>query len=112
MPRIRGIQAASAADEFDPGPLRHLVAQARSGNTQPIAKTRTEALVQEQSLPLLQHLARTGRRVYEAAMTPGGLRPRHLIALNLLSYGKPLWQAATTEAGRPLDAFRYGVTRR
>ena len=35
-------------------------------------------------LPLLEHLARVGRRAAEASMTPGGLRTRHLIALKLL----------------------------
>lgn len=36
-------------------------------------------------LPLLDHLARVGRRAAEASMAPGGLRPRHLTALKLLS---------------------------
>lgn len=35
-------------------------------------------------LPLLDHLARVGRRAAEASMAPGGLRPRHLVALTLL----------------------------
>jgi DNA-binding MarR family transcriptional regulator len=48
-----------------------------------MAKVSTE--VDVQSLPLLDHLARVGRRAAEASMSPGGLRPRHLIALKLLS---------------------------
>ena len=40
-------------------------------------------------MPLLEHLARVGRRAYEGVMTPGGLRPRHLIALKLLSEHGP-----------------------
>jgi DNA-binding MarR family transcriptional regulator len=35
------------------------------------------------SLPLVDHLARVGRRAAEASM-PGGLRPRHLHALGIL----------------------------
>jgi DNA-binding MarR family transcriptional regulator len=46
-------------------------------------------VVQEQTLPLIEHLARLVRRSYEGAMTPGGLRPRHLIALKLLSEQGP-----------------------
>ncbi len=63
-----------------------------------MAKTRTEAPAQEQSLPLLQHLARMGRRAYEGAMTPGGLRPRHLIALKLLSDQGPQSQQGLADA--------------
>ena len=40
-----------------------------------------------QLLPLLDHFARVGRRAYEGVMAPGGLRPRHLVALKLLSEG-------------------------
>ena len=39
----------------------------------------------KQTLPLLEYLARVGRRAVEATLAPGGLRPRHLIALRLLS---------------------------
>jgi DNA-binding MarR family transcriptional regulator len=63
-----------------------------------MAKTRTEAPVQEQSLPLLEHLARMGRRAYEGAMTPGGLRSRHLIALKLLSEQGPQSQQGLADA--------------
>ena len=63
-----------------------------------MAETRTEAPVQEQMLPLIEHLARVGRRAYEGAMTPGGLRPRHLIALKLLSEQGPQGQQGLADA--------------
>jgi DNA-binding MarR family transcriptional regulator len=44
-----------------------------------------------QSLPLLDHLARVGRRAAEAS-TPGGLRPRHLRGLGILNERGPLSQ--------------------
>jgi DNA-binding MarR family transcriptional regulator len=53
---------------------------------------------QEQALPLIEHLARMGRRAYEGAMTPGGLRPRHLIALRLLSEQGPQGQQGLADA--------------
>lgn len=46
---------------------------------------RKAAMDGPQVLPLLDHLARVGRRAAEASMAPNGLRPRHLIALMLLS---------------------------
>jgi DNA-binding MarR family transcriptional regulator len=49
-----------------------------------------------QSLPLLDHLARLGRRAAEAS-TPGGLRPRHLRALGILSERGPLSQQGLGE---------------
>jgi DNA-binding MarR family transcriptional regulator len=49
-----------------------------------------------QSLPLLDHLARVGRRAAEAS-TPGGLRPRHLHALGILSERGPLSQQGLGE---------------
>jgi DNA-binding MarR family transcriptional regulator len=63
-----------------------------------MAKNRTEAPVQEQLLPLLEHLARMGRRAYEGATAPGGLRPRHLIALKLLSEQGPQGQQRLADA--------------
>jgi DNA-binding MarR family transcriptional regulator len=39
----------------------------------------------EWCLPLINQLARAGRRVAEASAGPGDLRPRHVIALRLLS---------------------------
>jgi DNA-binding MarR family transcriptional regulator len=50
--------------------------------------------------PLLEHLARLGRRAYEGAMTPGDLRPRHLIALKLLSEQGPQSQQGLVGALR------------
>jgi DNA-binding MarR family transcriptional regulator len=58
----------------------------------------TEAHVEDQLLPLLDHLARVGRRAAEASMAPGGLRPRHLIALKLLSERGPVSQQALADA--------------
>jgi DNA-binding MarR family transcriptional regulator len=49
-------------------------------------------------LPLLDHLARVGRRAAETSMSPGGLRPRHLIALKLLSEHGPASQQRLAEA--------------
>jgi len=59
---------------------------------------KTEAAVEQQLLPLLDHLARVGRRAAEATMSPGGLRPRHLIALKLLSEHGPASQQGLAEA--------------
>ena len=52
--------------------------------------------VDYQSLPLLDHLARVGRRAAEAS-TPGGLRPRHLRALGILSEQGPQSQQGLGE---------------
>jgi DNA-binding MarR family transcriptional regulator len=60
----------------------------------------TETLVDQRLLPLLEHLARVGRRAAEASMAPGGLRPRHLIALKLLSEDGPASQQGLSEALR------------
>jgi DNA-binding MarR family transcriptional regulator len=62
-----------------------------------MAETR-EQLEDQQLLPLLDHLARVGRRAAEASMAPGGLRPRHLIALKLLSEHGPASQQGLAEA--------------
>jgi DNA-binding MarR family transcriptional regulator len=43
-------------------------------------------------LPLLDHLARVGRRAAESSLAPSGLRPRHLVALRLLSDHGPASQ--------------------
>jgi DNA-binding MarR family transcriptional regulator len=53
---------------------------------------KTETAVAHELLPLLDHLARVGRRAAELSMSPGGLRPRHLIALRLLSEQGPVSQ--------------------
>lgn len=65
-----------------------------------MAKTRTKAKtgVERQLLPLLEHLARVGRRAAETSMAPGGLRPRHLIALKLLSERGPASQQGLADA--------------
>jgi DNA-binding MarR family transcriptional regulator len=60
----------------------------------------TETLADQLLLPLLEHLARVGRRAAQATMAPGGLRPRHLIALRLLREDGPASQQALTEALR------------
>jgi DNA-binding MarR family transcriptional regulator len=52
----------------------------------------------QQVLPLLDHLARVGRRAADNSMGPAGLRPRHLIALNLLSENGPASQQGLAEA--------------
>src|ERR1700683_3595039 len=58
----------------------------------------TKAAVAHQLLPLLDHLARVGRRAAELSMSPGGLRPRHLIALRLLSEQGPVSQQGLADA--------------
>ncbi|MDQ1503462.1 MAG: hypothetical protein QOD57_1189 [Actinomycetota bacterium] len=60
--------------------------------------SKTKAGVEHQLLPLLDHLARVGRRAAETSMAPGGLRPRHLIALKLLSEHGPASQQGLAEA--------------
>jgi DNA-binding MarR family transcriptional regulator len=63
-----------------------------------MGRTKTEAVAGQQLLPLLEHLARVGRRAAETSMSPGGLRPRHLIALKLLSEQGPASQQGLAEA--------------
>jgi DNA-binding MarR family transcriptional regulator len=58
----------------------------------------TESSVDQHLLPLLEHLARVGRRAGEAKLGPGGLRPRHLIALRLLSEQGPVSQQGLAES--------------
>src|ERR1700685_562213 len=62
-----------------------------------MAETR-EQLEDQQLLPLLDHLARVGRRAAELSMSPGGLRPRHLIALRMLSEQGPVSQQGLADA--------------
>jgi DNA-binding MarR family transcriptional regulator len=57
-----------------------------------VIATRTKTPADEQLLPLLEYLARVGRRAAETTLAPGGLRPRHLIALRLLSEQGPASQ--------------------
>src|SRR5256714_10574213 len=54
----------------------------------------TKAVTDQRLLPLLEPLARVGRREFETTLAPGGLRPRHLIALKLLSERGPASQQA------------------
>src|SRR5271166_2262744 len=58
----------------------------------------TREAVEHQLLPLLDHLARIGRRAAETSMSPGGLRPRHLIALKMLRDSGPASQQGLAEA--------------
>src|ERR1700674_414278 len=50
-----------------------------------MAETARKTGTDQRLLPLLEHLARVGGRAFEVTLEPGGLRPRHLIALKLLS---------------------------
>ena len=59
-----------------------------------MSSTRAKA---PQSMPLIENLARAGRRAAEAVMAPGGLRPRHVVALRLLSEHGPVSQQALGE---------------
>jgi DNA-binding MarR family transcriptional regulator len=51
------------------------------------------AIAGQQILPLIDHLARVGRRAADASLS-GCLRPRHLIALRLLDARGPISQHA------------------
>jgi len=61
-------------------------------------KATVEQEVEHQLLPLLDHLARIGRRAAETSMSPGGLRPRHLIALKMLRDSGPASQQGLADA--------------
>lgn len=61
-----------------------------------MAKTRVK--MEQQLLPLVDHLARVGRRAVDTSEFPGGLRPRHLIALSLLDQQGPANQQGLAEA--------------
>jgi len=63
-----------------------------------MARTQTKTMADHRLLPLLEHLARVGRRAFETTLEPGGLRPRHLIALNLLSERGPASQQALSDS--------------
>ena len=54
--------------------------------------------VERRIQPLVEHLARVGRRAAEASMSPGGLRTRHLIALKLLCDQGPANQQDLADA--------------
>src|ERR1700678_59787 len=57
----------------------------------------TRRTFETQSMPLIVHLARMGRRAADASAEPGGLRQRPLIALTLLSEGGAVSQQALGE---------------
>src|SRR3979411_694171 len=59
-----------------------------------MTKTQTD----QRLLPLLEHLAPVGPRAFESTLEPGGLRPRHLIALKLLSEQGPASQQALADS--------------
>src|SRR5258705_12015722 len=59
---------------------------------------KTKAGAEHQLLPLIEHLARVGRRAFEISMLPGGLRPRHLMGLKLLSEHGPAGQQGVADA--------------
>jgi DNA-binding MarR family transcriptional regulator len=61
-------------------------------------KTKTKTATDQRLLPLLEHLARVGRRAFDTTLGPGGLRPRHLIALKLLSERGPASQQALADS--------------
>jgi DNA-binding MarR family transcriptional regulator len=63
-----------------------------------MAETLTRTATDQRLLPLLEHLARVGRRSFETTLEPGGLRPRHLIALKLLSEQGPASQQALADS--------------
>jgi DNA-binding MarR family transcriptional regulator len=60
--------------------------------------SKTKVTADHQLLPLVEHLTRLGRRAAESSTLPGGLRPRHLIALKLLSEHGPVSQQGLAEA--------------
>jgi DNA-binding MarR family transcriptional regulator len=63
-----------------------------------VPQTKTKPGTDQRLLPLLEHLARVGRRAFEGTLEPGGLRPRHLIALKLLSDQGPAGQQALADS--------------
>src|SRR2546423_1150644 len=62
-----------------------------------VSDSLTKTVTDQRLLPLLEHLARVGRREFETTLAPGGLRPRHLIALKLLSERGPASQQALAD---------------
>ncbi|WP_460067975.1 MarR family winged helix-turn-helix transcriptional regulator [Streptomyces sp. YKOK-I1] len=57
----------------------------------------TRATSERQSMPLIVHLARVGRRTVDASIGPGDLRHRQVVALNLLSERGSVSQQALGE---------------
>src|SRR5256884_8417673 len=66
-----------------------------------MAQIKTKLATDQRLLPLIEHLARVGRRAAEITLEPGGLRPRHLIALKLLSERGPASQQALADSLSP-----------
>jgi DNA-binding MarR family transcriptional regulator len=58
----------------------------------------TRKPVDNQLLPLLEHLVRLGRRAGDSTLAPGGLRSRHVIALRLLSEQGPASQQGLADS--------------
>jgi DNA-binding MarR family transcriptional regulator len=56
-----------------------------------------QGIAEHQLLPLIEHLARVGRKAVETSLAPCGLRPRHLIALRLLSEHGPASQQGLSD---------------
>src|ERR1035438_6483693 len=63
-----------------------------------MAEVRAGQAAEQQLLPLLDHLARVGRRAAETSMSPGGPRPPPPLALKLLSEHGPASQQGLAEA--------------
>jgi MarR family transcriptional regulator, lower aerobic nicotinate degradation pathway regulator len=63
-----------------------------------MSETTTRTAPDQRLLPLIEHLARVGRRAAEVTLEPGGLRPRHLILLKLLSEHGPASQLALADS--------------
>src|ERR1700704_3515522 len=63
-----------------------------------MAQSKSRVATDQRLLPLIEHLARVGRRAAEITLEPGGLRPRHLIALKLLSERGPASQQALADS--------------
>jgi DNA-binding MarR family transcriptional regulator len=63
-----------------------------------MVKTQPQATADDRLLPLLEHLARVGRRAFETTLEPGDLRSRHLIALKLLSEDGPSSQQSLADS--------------
>src|SRR5437879_12828659 len=63
-----------------------------------MAQSKTRVATDQRLLPLIADLARGCRRASDITLEPGGLRPRHLIALKLLSERGPASQQALADS--------------
>src|ERR1700716_4175402 len=61
-------------------------------------QSKSKKAADQRLLPLIEHLARVGRRASEVTLEPGGLRPRPLILLKLLSEKGPASQLALADS--------------